>query len=78
MSAIAADNAIQAGFNGCDGIFRFAENPDLDHISGFPVAGWIIKTRRDYDTDGIFVENKAVHRAPPLKRAMIACRFDSL
>lgn len=39
VSAITADNAVKSGTYRFHGIFRFAENPDLDHVTGFPVVG---------------------------------------
>jgi hypothetical protein len=65
MSAVAADDSIKSGFNGCDGVLRFAEDPYLNHIAGFPVVRSFGESRGDYDTDGIFVENEAVQLAPP-------------
>ena len=65
VSAIAADNAIQAGFNRGHRIFRFAQNPDLDHVAGFPVVARGFKAGGDHDTDVILVENESVQREPP-------------
>jgi len=38
MHAIAANNPIKSGSNRGHGIFRFAENPHLDHVAGFPIV----------------------------------------
>ena len=78
VSAVAADEAIKAGFDRGHRVFRFAQNPDLDHVSGFPVVARVLKPGGDDHTGVILVEDVAVHSTPPLKRAMIACRFDSL
>ena len=65
VDAVAADKPIQAGSNGGHGIFRFAENPDLDHITGFPVIARGGEARGDGHPGGVFVENVAVQREPP-------------
>ena len=67
VSAIAADNAIQAGFNRGHRIFRFAQNPDLDHVAGFPVVARGFKAGGDHDTGVILMKEKAVQRAPPTR-----------
>jgi hypothetical protein len=66
MHAIAANNPVQAGSNRGNRIFRFAENPHLDHVSGFPVIGGGGEAGRDDHTVGVLVENEAVaHSEPP-------------
>jgi hypothetical protein len=66
MHAIAANNPIQAGSNRGHGVFRFAENPDLDHVAGFPVIAGGGKPGGDHDSVVILVENESVaHREPP-------------
>lgn len=65
VSAIAANDAVQAGTDCGNGILRFAENPDLNHVAGFPVVGGGSKARRNDHTSMILVENEAVdHREP--------------
>jgi hypothetical protein len=49
-----------------DGINGFDQNPDLNHISGFPVIGLGGEARGDDNPLGVFVNYKAVgHRIPP-------------
>jgi len=76
MHAIAANNPVQAGSNRGHGVFRFAENPHLDHVSGFPVIGGGLETGCDDHAIAIFVENKSVHSRPPKlsMRATMAIR----
>jgi hypothetical protein len=73
MHAIAANNPVQAGSNGGHGVFRFAENPDLDHVAGFPIVAGGGKPGRDDHTGVIFVKDKSVHRVPP-RLSMMATR----
>ncbi len=67
VSAITADDAVKSGSNRGDGVNGFAEDPHLDHVTGFSIVGGFGKARRDYDTVLIFVEDKSIaHREPPL------------
>ena len=65
VDAVAANQTIQALFDGFHRIHGFAQNPDLNHVTGFPVVARVSETRGDDDTVGVFVENKAVHSTPP-------------
>ena len=66
VSAITADNAVKSGANRGNRVFSFAENPDLDHVAGFPIVRRGFETRGDDDPGGIFVKEKAIaHREPP-------------
>lgn len=67
VSAITADNAVKSGANRGNRVFSFAENPDLDHVAGFPIVGSFGEAGGDHDTDVILVENKAVQRTPPTR-----------
>ena len=67
VSAIAADETVKSGFNRGHGIFRFAENPHLEHVTRFPVFGGIGKARGDDDAMGVLMKNKAVQREPPTR-----------
>jgi hypothetical protein len=66
MHAIAADNPVQAGSNRGHGVFRFAENPNLDHVAGFPVVTRSFKARGDDDSGVVFMKNEAVQSKPPI------------
>ena len=68
MDAGTADKTIQARFDRFRGRNGFNQNPYLDHVAGFPVVGRFIESGCDYDTGVIFVENKSVHREPPIQR----------
>ena len=66
VPTVSTDNAIQAGSDGGDGIFRFAENPHLDHVARFPIVRRGFETRGDYYAVLIFMKEKAIaHREPP-------------
>ena len=65
VSAIAADEAVKARADGGNGVLRFAENPNLDHVTGFPVVARGFKAGGDDDAVGVLVENESVQRAPP-------------
>jgi hypothetical protein len=66
MHAIAANNPVQAGSNRGHGVFRFAENPHLDHVARFPVITRCFKSGRDDDSVLVFVENEAIQSKPPI------------
>ena len=67
MDAISTDQAVKAGSDCGNGVLRFAENPDLDHVSGFTIVGRSGEARRDHDTVLIIVDDVAVaHREPPI------------
>jgi hypothetical protein len=67
MHAIAANQSIEAFLNCADGVAGFDQNPHLDHVSRFPVVRSFGEAGRDDHTMGVFVENEAVHWAPPIK-----------
>ena len=67
VPAVAADDAVKSGFDGCDGIFSFAQNPNLEHVTGFPVVARGFKAGGDHDTGVILMKEKAVQRAPPTR-----------
>lgn len=50
MAAIAADDSVKAGSNRGNGIFGFAENPNLNHVAGFAVVGGFIESGCNDDT----------------------------
>lgn len=75
VSAIAANDAVQAGTDCGNGIFRFAKDPNLDHVARFPVVGGFGEACCDDNPLGVLVENESVaHREPPIDsmRATIA------
>jgi hypothetical protein len=48
------------------GINGFDQNPDLDHIAGFPVVGFSGEAGGDDHAMRVFVKDKSVaHREPP-------------
>ena len=65
MSAVSTDNAVKAGFDGFHGIFRFAENPHLEHVARFPVVRGMGKAGGDDHTGMILMKEKSVQREPP-------------
>ena len=65
MATIAADNAVKSGSDGGHRVFRFAQDPDLNHVTGFPVVGRMSKARGDYYAHGVFMKNESVQREPP-------------
>ena len=65
VAAIAADNAIKSGSDRGDRIFRFAENPHLDHVSGFSIVGRGGEAGGDDNPQGVLVKNESVQREPP-------------
>ena len=67
VAAIAANDAIKSGFNRGHGIFRFAQNPDLDHIARFTVVAGGFEARGDDYAGVILVDNEAVQRTPPTR-----------
>ena len=69
MHAIAADNPIQAGSNRGHGVFRFAENPHLNHVSRFPVIAGGFEAGGDDHAGVVFVENEAVQSKPPTRNS---------
>jgi hypothetical protein len=71
MHAIAANQSIEAFLNCADGVAGFDQNPHLDHVSRFPVVRSFGEAGRDDHTMGVFVENEAVHWAPPLAMGTI-------
>ena len=38
MATVSTDEAVKSGSDCGDRIFRFAENPHLEHVTGFPVV----------------------------------------
>ena len=65
VATIAADNAVKSGANRGNRVFSFAQNPNLDHVSGFPVVGRGGEAGCDDHPLGVFVEDEAVQREPP-------------
>jgi hypothetical protein len=66
VSAIAADDAIQAGSNCGDGVHGFDKDPHLDHIPGLSIVGGFIEAGGNDDPLGVFMDDVAVaHREPP-------------
>ena len=66
VDAVAADEAVQARSDCFHRIHGFAQDPYLNHVSGFPVVAGCGKTGGDNDSFGVFVENEAVaHSTPP-------------
>jgi hypothetical protein len=79
MDAGTADEAIQARLDCFHGVHRFDKDPHLNHRARLPVVTGNLEAGGNDHSVAIFVENESVaHREPPLKIAMIACRFDSL
>jgi hypothetical protein len=74
MHAIAAYNPVQAGLNRGHGVFRFAENPHLYHVSGFPIVGGGFKAGGDDNPQGVLVEDVAVAHSRPPRLSMRATR----
>ena len=48
-----------------DGIHRTDKDPDLDHVSGFPIVAGGFETGGDDHAVAILVENESVHWTPP-------------
>ena len=69
VSAIAADEAIQARFNRGHGILGFNEYPNLEHVARFTIVGWSLEAGRDDDTVLILVKDVAVQRTPPTRNS---------
>lgn len=69
VSAVSADKAVKSGFDRGHGIFRFAENPDLDHVAGFPVVARCGEPGGDDHPLGVFMKEKAVQREPPTRNS---------
>lgn len=67
VSAIAANQAIQARRDSFDGIHGTDKDPDLNHVSGLAVFAGGFEARRDDHAVAVFVEDKSVHRTPPFK-----------
>ena len=65
VSAIAADNAVKTGLDGGHRVFRFAEDPHLEHVAGFPVVGCMGEARGDGHPGVILMEDESVQREPP-------------
>ena len=77
VDAVAANQTVKAGSDCFHRIHGFAQDPYLNHVSGFPVVGGGGKAGGDHDTVGVFVKDEAVQRAPPLltiPAAIIALR----
>lgn len=67
VPAVSADQTVKAGSDCGHRILGFAENPHLDHISGFPVVAGGFKARGNDYAVLIFVKYVTVaHREPPL------------
>ena len=67
VATIAADNAVKSGSDGGHRVFRFAQDPHLDHVAGFPIVARGGEAGGDGHPLGVFVEEKAIaHRSPPL------------
>jgi hypothetical protein len=66
VDATAANETIETRFDCGNRINGFDQNPDLNHVAGFPVVRWGFETGGDDHTDVVFVDNEAVHREPPL------------
>ena len=69
VATISTDEAIQAGSDCGHRIFRFTQNPHLEHVARFPVVGRGFKTSRDDHPLGVLVENVAVQRTPPTRNS---------
>ena len=69
VDAVAANQTIQAGSDCFHRIHGFAQNPDLDHVSGFPIVGSFGEARGDNHTHGVFMKEKAVQRTPPTRNS---------
>ena len=69
VDAVAANQTIQARSDCGHGIFRFAEYPNLEHVTGFPVFRGGFEARGDDDADGVFMKEKAVQRTPPTRNS---------
>jgi len=68
VDAISANETIQTFLDRADGVHKLHKDPDLNHVSGFPVVRSFREARRDDDTVLVFVDYKAVaHREPPIK-----------
>ena len=65
VSAIAADNAVQAGFDRGHRVTGFNQNPHLEHVAGFSIVAGGLKARCNDDPQGVLMKEKAVQREPP-------------
>jgi hypothetical protein len=73
MPAVSANDAVKSGSDSGNGILRFAENPNLDHVAGLSIVGRFIESGRDNDPLGVFMKDKSVaHREPPSAMGTIA------
>lgn len=70
MSAVSTDNAVKSGTYRGHGIFRFAEYPHLDHVTGLSVVRSFGKARGDDHAVLIFMKEESIaHRAPPTRNS---------
>jgi hypothetical protein len=67
VDAIAANETIETRFDCGNRINGFDQNPDLNHVAGFPIVAGGGEAGGDDHTGLILVDYKAVaHREPPL------------
>lgn len=70
VDARSTDEAIKARFNRFGGGNSFNQDPDLDHVAGFPVVAGGGKPGGDDDPVLVFMKEKAVaQREPPTRNS---------